>query len=254
MEQLNPIISLLMDLHKDGERQGPGSPQATLQALNLLGIDFHQDLTLGDFGCGTGASTLILAKALKGTIHAVDFLEPFLQVLEQRAADHNVAEKILTHLASIDDLPFHPEVFDIIWSEGAIYNIGFEKGISSWRQYLKPGGRLVVSEITWLTSERPQELTDFWHKEYPEIGTASEKIGCLERHGYKPLGYFVLPEECWLTNYYEPLEARYEGFLQRHASSTPAKELVKADMAEIALYRTYKNYYSYGMYIAQRMD
>ncbi|GAM56739.1 probable transcription regulator [Vibrio ishigakensis] len=46
------------------------------------------------------------------------------------------------------DLPFEEDSFDVLWSEGAVYNIGFETGIRDWRKYLKSGGTLVVSELT----------------------------------------------------------------------------------------------------------
>jgi ubiquinone/menaquinone biosynthesis C-methylase UbiE len=73
-------------------------------------------------------------------------------------------------------LPFNDEEYDVIWSEGAIYNIGFEKGVKDWKRFLKTGGMMVVSEITWLTAERPSELQEYWKNEYPEIDTASSKI------------------------------------------------------------------------------
>ena len=79
-------------------------------------------------------------------------------------------------------------------------------GVIDWYRYLKVGGRLVVSEITWMTSYRPPELQKYWDEEYPEIDMASSKIGVLERNGYSPIGYFVLPEHCWLENYYRPMQ------------------------------------------------
>jgi SAM-dependent methyltransferase len=82
------------------------------------------------------------------------------------------------------------EEFDVIWSEGAIYNMGFAAGVSAWRRFLKPGGKLIVSEITWLTADRPAELQSHRDAEYPEIDVASAKIGILERQGYIPEGYF----------------------------------------------------------------
>jgi len=83
----------------------------------------------------------------------------------------------------MDNLPFVNEEYDVIWSESAIYNIGFEKGITNWHRYLKVGGLLVVSEITWITDSRPPELQKYWASEYPEIDVASLKIAVLERNG-----------------------------------------------------------------------
>jgi len=182
---------LLIDLHKGANRQGPGGDAESEKALSLAMIDRAAPLKIADIGCGTGASTLLLARLLEAQIMAVDFLQDFLEVLEERAKNFGLSEKITTLCCSMDNLPFGNEEYDGIWSEGAIYNIGFEKGITEWNRYLKAGGLLVVSEITWITTSRPSELQKYWETEYPEIDVASSKIAVLEKNGYSPIGYFV---------------------------------------------------------------
>ena len=247
-------LQLLVDLHGGASRQGPGGDEETAKAIGLACLDRSVPLKIADIGCGTGASTLMLARLLNAEITAVDFLQPFLDVLENKAKTEGVAEKITPLCASMDDLPFEDEAFDVIWSEGAIYNIGFEKGVTDWRRYLKPAGLLIASEISWLTNTRPAELEAHWLNEYPEIDVASAKMRILERSGYSPIGYFVLPESCWLDNYYGPLQASFEGFLARSGNSEEAQAIVEAELAEIALYEKYKAYYSYGVYVARRVD
>jgi len=244
---------LLIDLHKHGRRQGPGGDAETQQALNLARVDRAAPLKVADIGCGTGASAILLARLLNAQVTAVDFLRDFLDVLEQRAEGAAVADRIATLECSMDDLPFADEEFDIIWSEGAIYNIGFEKGVADWRRYLKAGGLLVASEITWLTDSRPAELQNHWDGEYPEIDVASAKIRVLEKHGYSPVGYFVLPEHCWLDQYYRPMQAGFEDFLNRNGNSDEARAIVAAEQREIDLYETYKAHVSYGVYLARKL-
>jgi len=243
---------LLIDLHKEGYRQGPGGDAETEQALNLSMVDRAAPLKVADIGCGTGASTLLLARLLNARITAVDLLQDFLDVLEERAERMGVADSISTLAGSMDNLPFANEELDVIWSEGAIYNIGFEKGVADWRRYLKAGGVLVVSEITWITDSRPPELQTHWNKEYPEIDVASAKIRVLEKHGYSPVGYFVLPEHCWIDQYYRPMQARFEDFLDRNRNSEEARAIVAAEQREIELYETYRAYISYGVYVAKK--
>ena len=243
---------LLADLHKQGQRQGPGGDAETERALNLAMVDRAAPLKVADIGCGTGASTLLLAQLLNARITAVDFLDGFLEVLKERAAGMGLAHRISTLACSMDNLPFADEELDVIWSEGAIYNIGFEKGVADWQRYLKPGGLLVASEITWITDTRPRELQDHWDSEYPEIDVASAKTRVLEKHGYSPLGYFVLPEHCWLDQYYRPMQARFEEFLNRNANTEEARAIVAAEQREIELYERFKDHVSYGMYIARK--
>ena len=244
---------LLIDLHKDGLRQGPGSDADTIKAIQLAAIDRSQPLKIADIGCGTGASTIILAKELNANIIAVDFLSDFLDILQTRANNNNVVDKIRTLNCSMDALPFTDNEFDIIWSEGAIYNIGFEEGVATWKQFLKPKGKIILSEITWLTDKRPKELETYWDNAYPQIATASEKISILERLGFCPEGYFYLPKDCWIDTYYRPLQKRFESFLEKYHHSDQAKAVVEAEQEEIALYEKYNEYYSYGFYIAQKL-
>ena len=165
-----------------------------------------------------------------------------------------LSEKISTCCCSMDNLPFVDEEYDVIWSEGAIYNIGFERGVKDWNRYLKVSGLLVASEITWIASSRPSEIQKYWDEEYPEIDLASSKIHVLEKNGYSPIGYFVLPEHCWLENYYRPMQNSFEDFLNRHGKSEEAREIVEAENREIELYERYKAHYSYGVYIAKKLD
>lgn len=246
-------MQLLIDLHRFNERQGPGSAATTQQAIALAGLDASRRLNIADIGCGTGASTIELAKTLDAEIMAVDFVPNFLDTLQLNAQKHAVADQITTVNASMAALPFDEETFDVIWSEGAIYNMGFAAGVSDWRRLLKKGGKLVVSEITWLRAERPPEIQAYWDAAYPEIDTAAAKIKILEQQGYLFEAYFYLPEACWLEHYYQPLQRCFKAFLDRHAHSEQARNIVIAEEREIALYTQQRNVYSYGMYIAQKI-
>ena len=244
-------IDLLIDLHRAHPHLGPGGAAQTRQAIALSGLRGRTNLRIADLGCGTGASTLVLAEELDAAITAVDRFPAFLATLTERAAQRGLGRKIQTVAASFDSLPFPDASLDAIWSEGAIYNLGFAAGVAAWRRYLKPGGVLAVSELTWLHPSPPRPLWDHWKAEYPEVATAAEKLAVLESHGFTPIGYFPLPVECWLDNYYGPLQASFSAFLQRHGDA--AQAIVDAQTAEIALYTAHQAHISYGFYLAQRL-
>jgi SAM-dependent methyltransferase len=246
-------LQLLIDLHKDGLRQGPGGDDETRLALALSGLRETTGLCIADIGCGTGASTLLLAGELDAQITAVDFIPEFLDGLRNRADRAGLAGRITTLAASMEALPFETSSYDAIWSEGAVYNMGFAEGVRAWRRFLRPGGILAVSELTWLSDNRPDALQAHWMREYPDVDTASAKLAVLEREGYSPAGYFPLPRYCWLDNYYRPLQRRFAAFLDRHGHAPAARAIVAAEENEIALYEKYSEYFGYGFYVARKV-
>ena len=244
-------LELIIDFHRNTERQGPGSVSDTLRALDFTDLAARDNPQIADIGSGTGGQTITLARHTNAQLTAVDFSIEFLEDLKTNAERAGVSNQISTLTVSMEELPFEKQSLDAIWSEGAIYNIGFEAGVRQWKDYLKPGGFLAVSEITWITLSRPKELEDFWQQAYPEIDLASNKIKQLEDNGYVLTGYFYLPQESWLKSYYAPLEAKYSEFLKRHNNSDGAQRVVKEYEDEIAMYHKFKEYYSYGFYVAR---
>lgn len=247
-------MQLLLDLHGGNERQGPGGEDQTRRAIALAGLEAADRLQIADIGCGTGASTRVLAAELNAHLTAVDLFPEFLVQVEAVAAREGWRDRLTTLAASMDQLPFEEGQFDLIWSEGAIYNMGFKAGIQAWRRFLKPGGVLAVSELSWFTATRPEPLQAHWDREYPEVGTVSEKLAALEEAGYRPEGYFALSEESWTRNYYGPLEAVFDAFLERNGHSEAARAIIDAEREEIAFYKEYKAYFGYGFYIARKVD
>lgn len=246
---------LLIELHKSNPRQGPGGNAQTERALQLSGLLESKNglLEIADVGCGTGASTLKLAEKLNAHVTGVDLFPQFLEVLNQKARACGLSEKIKTLQCSMQELPFKENSLDAFWAEGSIYNIGFARGVEHFKRFLKPGGVLAASEITWLTNTRPEEIESHWSTEYPEIAMASEKINTLEQNDFELLGYFPLPQQCWIENYYNPLESRFDEFLKKN-NSAEAEAIVAAERAEIDLYTRFHKFYSYGFYIARKLD
>lgn len=245
-------LDLIVDLHKNSYRQGPGSDEETLKALDCLNLSKDEPIKIADLGCGAGRQTITLAQNCNAEIFAIDIFSDFLEKLNLNSRQLKLDGHIKTINVSMDDLPFENEELDVIWAEGAIYNIGFENGVKKWKKFIKKQGYLAVSEITWITNTRPKEIEDFWMREYPEISNASHKINILEQNGFSLMGYFNLKEESWTQNYYKPLEDDFENFLVRNNNSLLAQKVLQDYKFEMELYKKYKDYYSYGFYIAKK--
>ncbi len=242
------LLDFLIEFHRDAERQGPGSPQTTLRALRS--VPHHDRVrTVLDIGCGTGAQTLELARATTAEITAVDIFPSFLNRLRERAEAAGLEDRIRPVRMSMDALAFPSASFDLIWAEGCIYHIGFENGLKQWKRYLKPGGHLVVSEISWLTDTRPSEIEAYWLAAYSEIDTIEGKRRIIDECGYELVDDFVLPPECWTDRYYEPIRARSSDFAKKHGNTPAVEAFIREGLHEAEMYDRYGKYYSYVFYV-----
>lgn len=244
-------FNLICEYFSSTKRQGPGSDEATLKALSFIN-SLPQDAKVVDLGCGTGSSTLVLAKALGIDIHALDLFPQFIDILHKRANEEGLADKIHGTVGSMESLPFDCDSLDLIWCEGAIYNIGFERGMKEWGRLLKSGAYIAVTEPTWLSDERADEITEFWNDAYSEVETMPSKIQKMMNAGIRPIASFLLPDECWTDQYYVPQQKAQEIFLQRHSDNEFAMQLVQNQRHEAELYAKYKQYYGYVFYIGQK--
>lgn len=245
-------FNLICEYFLNTERQGPGSPEVTLKALGFIDNLTDQSL-IADLGCGTGGQTMVLAQHAPGHITGLDFFPGFIDRFNSNARGLNLQDRVKGIVGSMDNLPFGEEELDLIWSEGAIYNIGFERGLNEWRKYLKTGGYIAVSESAWFTEERPAEIHDFWMEAYPQIDTIPNQVALIQKAGYLPVASFILPETCWTEHYFAPLVKAREKFLAKYPENKTAEELVAMSHHEEVLYRKYKEFYGYVFYIAKKI-
>ena len=168
-------LGLICEYYSSVERQGPGSPEVTIKALSFID-NLTSESRIADIGCGTGGQTMVLAQNAPGHINGIDLFPAFIDLFNSNAVKLNLQERVKGTVESMDKLHFQNEELDLIWSEGAIYNIGFEQGLKEWRKFLKPGGYIAVSEASWFTEERPEEITDFWMDAYDGIDTIPNKV------------------------------------------------------------------------------
>ena len=244
-------LNIIHDYFSNTERQGPGSPEITLKALSFID-GLTEIIKIADIGCGTGGQTIVLAQNTASEIIGVELCSDYVKQFNQNVQNHNLQDRVKCVVGNMKNLPFQEKELDLIWSEGAIYNIGFERGLNEWRKFLKHGGYIAVTENTWFTEERPAEIQDFWQKAYPEIDTISNKVAQMQKAGYLPIATFVMPETCW-TDYYSVMQETHESFLKKHKGNKSAEEFIAYQRYEAELFYKYKAYYGYVFYIGKRI-
>ncbi len=246
-------FSLICEYFSYMKRQGPGSNEMTMKALSFID-NIPNVEQIADLGCGTGAQTMVLAQNCAAKITAIDLFPEFIDILKQNAIELNLQDKIEAVTGSMDNLPFAEQSLDIIWAEGSIYNIGFEQGMNYWHKFLKKGGYVAVTEASWFTNERPEEIQQFWTDAYPEIDTVSNKVALLQKAGYYPVANFILPENCWNENFYQLQAEAQNKFLKKYAGNKTAEDFVANERREADLYRKYKEFYGYVFYIGKKIQ
>jgi SAM-dependent methyltransferase len=245
-------LDLICKYYANLERQGPGSPEVTAKALSF--IDALGDKSqIADIGCGTGGQTMVIAQHTPGQITGIDIFPVFIDLFNRNAENLNLQNRVKGIVDSMDDLPFQNEELDLMWSEGAIYNIGFERGLIEWRKFLKSGGYVAVSEASWFTERRPTEIEEFWMSEYPGIDTIPNKVKQMQKAGYMPVATFILPDNCWTEHFYAPQVNVQKVFLEKNAGNNSAIEFIANQRHETQLYHKYKEYYGYAFFIGKKL-
>ena len=228
---------------------GPGSDDDTNRVLRSL--PDHRFGLVVDAGCGTGRQTLTLARALRTVIHGVDAHQPFLDELRVRARDAGIEELIRLHNLDINDIASAFSDIDLLWSEGAAYNIGFAHALSAWASALAPGGYLVVSELCWLRGEVSERAREFFKAAYPDMQQASTVTKLAEQTGYRVLSTYTLPRRAWLDGYYNELAPRATA-LHSHPDGA-VRSFAEETLLEIDVFQRCSGDYGYVFFVLRRL-
>ena len=253
------IDDILYETHAKMERQGIGSTEIILKALSFID-NVNSISSVADMGCGTGGQTIVLAKNVPGKISGVDIYPKFIDVLNDNAIKLNLQERVKGIVGNILELPFQKEEFDLIWSEGVIDSIGFEKGLAHWSGFLKKNGYVAVTCPSWIadgsrnavSSVHPVEVEKFWSDAGCGLDTIDHNISIIQKLGFSFVAAFTLPDNCWM-NYFNPREAINNDLLQKYPGNKTLEEYARSDNYEMELFLRYKQYYGYVFYIGRKM-
>jgi SAM-dependent methyltransferase len=231
-------------------RAGPGGDEHTRRAYGLLrGLPAAPRVL--DLGCGPGAQTVELLRLGAGSVVALDILVPMLARTEEAAARAGMGDRLETLKQDMAALELPPGSFDLVWCEGAVYFLGFERGLERLRELVRPGGGLAVSEAVWLRPDPPAEAVEFW-RDYPEIDTVENKRAAVARAGLELLGDFVLPPSAWTEAYYGPMSARIAEKEAAWAGDAEARSVLAEAKREIAMFEQHGASYGYAFFVMRR--
>jgi len=114
-------------------------------AFHLCGYDL-QDKRVLDFGCGAGATTIILAER-KAFVTALDISEEMVNLTLLRAQKAGLLKNVEGFVGTIDDLERRSRKFDLIFCGAVLHHLpNFNEGIKCLTNLLSPKGVLVGYE------------------------------------------------------------------------------------------------------------
>lgn len=247
-------VTLISSMFEELPRQGPGADASTAHAYSFIPSDLKQGKIL-DIGCGSGMQTLALARLCPDCrITAIDLHQPFLNDLTLRAKKAGLDGRIVTHQASMDDLPFDENSFDIIWSEGSAFIMGLPQALRYWKKFLQPDGYLVVSDCTWFTDSPSDECRAFFGEVCPDMRSESGTEEIIRSAGFTVISSFRLPDAGWWDHYYSPLSERLGLLKERHAGNDDAQTIIRGLEEEMEIHRKYSKEYGYTFFVLKNRN
>ena len=228
-------------------RAGPGSDELTRRAFETI-PSLPKAPRILDVGCGPGMQTVELLRSCAGTVVALDFRPEMIDRTNSEADSAGVSDRLETVVQDMKEMTFPESSFDVIWSEGAIYNLGFETGLKEFKRLVKPGGYVAVSEAVWLKPHPPAQAVEFWQN-YPEIDTVAAKLEVIKRIGYEVIGHFVLPGRAWTDQYYDPMEKLIAEKENDWCSIPEAEAVLREARNEISVFRNHSDYFGYAFFV-----
>jgi SAM-dependent methyltransferase len=244
-------VARFFEVFESVPRGGPGDPGSTRRALAMM-TDLPVQPRVLDIGCGPGAGSSNLARLTGGRVVALDLHAPF--VVQQAAAARaaGLARRLDPVCADMRAAPFAAGVFDLVWSEGALYSIGFRQGLDLCARLVRPGGYVAASEVVWTVDSPPDEVRRWWHAEYPDIAPIAEKASAVTGAGFEIVDHFTLPREAWTLYFYEPMKARLGEFRRAWGGDEVGLAVIAELDAEIDMYERWSHVQGYEFFVARR--
>ena len=183
-----------------------------------------------DLGCGSGPATIELAKLSESEVFGADTDEEALEELRRRVEEAGFGHRVKAVEASLFDLDFVNESFDLVWEEGVLHLLDAAKGVRACRNLLNANGLLVMHEtVAWFEAIRAQ----------------------LPAVGFRIVNEYLLPKGCWWTDYYAPLEDRIRLLREERGRDVTSEKLAQHER-EIAMVKADPARFDCGFFILQK--
>mgnify|MGYP001231012647 CR=1 FL=1 len=241
----------LLEFYLEMPRGGPGDPDSMHRGVAFMSGLPSKPRVL-DLGCGPGTTSRDLAGLTGGFVVACDLQAPFVAVQLQAARSAGLSDAVSGVCGDMSIAPFGARQFDLVWSEGALYSIGFPNGLSACADLVRPGGYLAASEAVWTVPDPPAEVRDWWAAEYPAISGIDTKVAEVAEAGFAIVGHFTLPASSWDEHYYRPMLARIAALRVTWARDDVGLRVLDQLEVEASMFQRFGHTYGYEFIVGRR--
>jgi len=250
-EPCRRFLEIFSEIFESLPRQGPGNRACAVRALGLC-RDLPGSPTILDLGCGVGGQTLQLAELTSGSILAVDSHAPSIARLQATISERALTPRVRAIVGDMARLTLPPESFDLVWSEGALYNLGLKTALDVCHRLLRPGGYLAFTDAIWRTANPPRAIRAGFETDYPTMGRVDDDVAAIGKRGFELVGHFTLPDEAWWDDFYTPMETRIADLRVRYADDAEASAILDEIAEEPQMHRRHAGAYAYEFFVARR--
>lgn len=232
-------------------RQGPGN-LASLQRALALCAELPASPCVLDLGCGSGAQTIHLAFLTQGAIVAVDRHAPLIERLRAKVDERGLSARVDARVGDMSALDLPAESFDLVWSEGALYNLGLAAALPRCAGLLRLGGYLAFTEAVWTATDAPPEVREAF-ADYATMGRVEDVLPLIRESGLSLVDHFDLPDEAWWDDFYSPMDRQIEKLRVKYAGDAKALAALDEVAKEPAMHRRNGHHYGYTFFVARRV-
>lgn len=185
-----------------------------------------------DIGCGSGVPAMELARLSNGEIIGIDNDQSVLDEFNEKIKKAHFIDRVRTVKCSMFDIEFPDESFDIVWAEGVMAIIGFERGLRKWRRLIKSNRFLVIHD---------------------DIGDMERKHDLIPLCGYVVLDMFVVPKEVWWTDYYSILEKKVKMLREQCSDDRATLAFLNKEQREVEEFKKNPQYHGSVFFLMQKV-